>query len=62
MKIFKELSVFFVICYISCLLTKIALNKLTFNTDYLLDSLFIACGATLGWGIATYIQNKKKQK
>lgn len=60
MKRFKELCEFFIICYISCLLTKIVMNRLTFNYDYLLDSLFIAFGATLGWGIAIYFQNKKK--
>ena len=58
MKLFKELSVFFIICYISCLITKIIINRLTFNVDYLLDSLFIAVGATIGWEIA----KKKKKK
>ena len=61
MKLFKELFEFFIICYLSCLITKIALNKLTFDSIYLIDSLFITLGAEFGWFVCRYFQNRKKQ-
>lgn len=60
MKLFKEICEFAIICYISCVVTKVAMNRLTFNTDYLIDSLFITFGATLGWSLCSYFRIKKE--
>lgn len=60
-KRFKEIIVFFIICFIASLITKIALNHLTFSSEYLLDSLFVSLGGTIGWTIATIIINRKKK-
>lgn len=62
MKLFKEISQFVIICYISCVITKIAMNKLTFNYEYLLDSLVITLGATIGWFTFDYFHKKKGSK
>jgi len=62
MKLFKEIISFFVICYISCLITKIAINGLSFKQEFLLDSCYITLGATLGWFLYDFYQNKKKSR
>ena len=62
MKLFKRSCIFFIVCYIACLITKMAMNKFTFNTNYLMDSLFIAIGATLGWTLSTYLMERKNKK
>lgn len=56
----KEVFGFVIVCYISCLITKIAINGLKFNVDYLLDSLFITIGATIGWFTYSYFHDKKR--
>ena len=61
MKLFKEICEFAIICYISCVITKIAMNRLVFNSDYLIDSLFITLGATLGWSACMFFQQKKNK-
>lgn len=62
MEKFKEITTFAIICYISCLLTKIVINRLTFDTYYLIDSLAITLGATIGWFSHDYFQYRKKKK
>jgi hypothetical protein len=62
MKLFKKICQFVIICYIACVLTKIIMNKFTFNTDYLFESLFITFGITLGWFAYDYFQSKKNKK
>lgn len=52
---------FLIICYIACVITKIMMHKFTFDIDYLIDSLFISFGATLGWFLSTYFLEKKKK-
>ena len=59
---FKEITIFFVVCYVACVITKIIMHHFTFAQSYLLDSLFIAVGATTGWGLCTYLSEKKKKK
>jgi hypothetical protein len=59
-KFIIELIVFFVACFAAYLITRLALNKFIFNSSFLLDDLFVSCGATLGWGIVAYFRNKKK--
>ena len=59
MKLFKEICQFVVVCYVSCLLTKIIINGFTFNVDYLIDSLFITFDAAAGWFTCRYFLNKK---
>ena len=61
MKLFKEICAFAVICYISCIITKIALNGFSFEFDYLIDSLVITSGSTFGWFIFEYIRSKKNR-
>lgn len=58
----KDILEFFIVCYIACLLTKIAMNRLTFDIKFLIDSLVITFGATIGWFTCTYFQNKRKNK
>lgn len=55
----KEIVKFFIICYIFCLLTKIAMNRLTFNITFLLDALFITSGCTLGYYIGIKLRRDK---
>lgn len=58
----KEISIFFVVCYVACVITKILMHHFTFTVDYLISSLFIAIGATLGWFLCTYLMEKKDKK
>lgn len=55
---FKESIEFFIICYIFCLITKIAINKLIFNSVYLLDALYISLGCTIGYFIGISLRKK----
>lgn len=59
-KFIIELIVFFVACFAAYLITRLALNKFIFNSSFLLDDLFVSCGATLGWGIVSFFRTKKK--
>ena len=61
MKLLKEIIEFIIICYISCLLTKIALNHLIFDKKFLIDSLIITLGAATGWFTCRYFQIKKQK-
>lgn len=61
MKLLKDILNFFIICYIVCLLTKIIINKFVFYNTYLLDSLIISCGTTLGYSIGSYLRIKKEK-
>ena len=59
---FKEISIFFIVCYIVCVITKTIMNKFAFNSDFLLDSLFIALGSTIGWFLFQFIESKRRKK
>ena len=62
MKLFKETCAFAVICFVSCLVAKIAINRLTFKSAYLVDSFCVSFGATLGWSLFNYIHQRKNKK
>lgn len=44
-----------------CLITNVALNKLTFNNSFLFNSLFTALGATVGYYSVYYYNHRKKE-
>lgn len=56
----KDIVEFFVICYIFCLLTKIAMNRLIFNPTFLLDALVITSGCTVGYFIGVKLRKNSK--
>lgn len=62
MKKFKEITIFFIIMYVSSIIVKIFINKFSFNVEYLRDSIFNAIGVTLGWYGYDYIHRKRIEK
>lgn len=62
MKKYKEIIMFFIFMYVSCIIVKIIMNKFSFNVEYLRDSIFNAVGVTLGWYGCDYIRNKKSEQ
>lgn len=58
MKKYKEIVVFLIIMYTFSVIAEIILNKFSFNTEYLSDSIFNAVGVTLGWYGYEYIHKK----
>ena len=59
MKKFKEIIVFFLICFASYVIMTFALNQFVFKIDYLINGFFVSFGSTIGYFAYYYFHNKK---